>query len=179
MENAATVAHAIAPARAKTRSFPGASLWPPPVLPRTGGRSKKRASTPNVWVKAKFIWYPNSMFSYCLRLKTSSGIETKRARVHGPTVRSLVLPAPVSAKAKKRTTSVVSKQTSIRYISTTLSYSVRRPSTSSTPSGKSILCSLCGAQRSDRLSVPECHSSKIRTIDHASEKTTFTPNART
>jgi hypothetical protein len=56
------------------------------------------------------------MFSYCLKLKTSSEIGTK-SKGHADAL-------TVSRKARKRMTKVTSKQTCIRYISTTLSYFV-------------------------------------------------------
>jgi len=159
LENEATVALP----RAATKA-------PFPKRPRPETYSKKSASTPNVWVKAKLIWNPNNMFSYCLKLNTRNEIGTKK-RSHG-----LLVPA---LNARTRTANVTRKQTCMRYISATLSYPVMRPNKNSTPLGKNILCSLCWAKKSDRLNVPEDHSPKIRTIDHASKKTTLTPNVRT
>ena len=32
----------------------------------------------DVWVKAKLIWNPNNMFSYCLKLKMRSATGTRK-----------------------------------------------------------------------------------------------------
>src|SRR5215203_2371487 len=109
------------------------------------------------------------MFSYCLKLKMRKETGTN-SKSHG-----LV----VFLKASKSMLNVARKQARMRYISTTLSYSVMLPNRSSTPLGKNILCSLCGRKRSVMCNVPEDHQSKKRAIDHASPKTTLTPNART
>src|SRR5215204_2507337 len=110
------------------------------------------------------------MFSYCLKLKTSKEMGTKSKSRDG---------LMYALKASKRMNSVTRKHACIRYISATLSYLVAMLSKNSTPLGKNILCSRCWRKKSDTASVPEDHFSKRRNIDHASPKTTLTPNART
>jgi hypothetical protein len=102
------------------------------LRPKTYNRN--RASTTNASARAKLIWYPNNMFSYCLKLKTRNETGTKR-RSHDDDPMTLSL-------TSKRMTNVVRRQIYTRYISTTLSYFVMLPSRSSTLSGKNILCSL-------------------------------------
>src|SRR5918995_2812140 len=133
--------------------------------------SRKSESTPKVCVKAKLIWNPNNMFWCCLRLKMRNEAGTKS--------KSQDLVAILPLKASKRMTKVTKKQPCIRYISATLSYFVMPPNRSSAPLGKSILCSLCWTQRSDKCRVPEDHLSKRRVMGHASAITTLTPKART